>query len=198
MKKLTLIIFSTFFIFQSSYSQQRVRVQAIQVDSSFDNISLVKLEEAIKILDSIYNSEAFAQAVLHTDFNVGNFGLTNYQILELIRSGTDNYKDKPKDYSIDIRVKIFDKYLGHDNFGITDMNTRITETHRCYILHNDLKCYISHLGHEYMHEIGFYDDKTWIFGTKTKSVPYKIGNIIDRLIDNIKPCLAKDEICEKQ
>jgi hypothetical protein len=48
-----------------------------------------------------------------------------------------------------------------------------------------------------MHEIGFLDDRTWAFGTKTKSVPYKIGNIIDTLIGNTTPCIAKDETCTK-
>jgi len=196
MQKITIILLYCLFI-QSSYGQQRVKVQAIQVDSSFDNASLLKLQDAVKVLDSIYNSEAFAQAVLHTEFNVGNFGLSNSQILELIRSGADNYKDRPKDYSNDIRVKLFNEYFGHGNFGITDMNTRVTRTHRCYILHNDVKCYISHLGHEYMHQIGFYDERTWFAGTKTKSVPYKIGNIIDALIDNPTHCLAKDETCTK-
>lgn len=178
-----------------NFAQQRVKVNAIQVDSSFDQASLAKLNEAVKILDSIFNSEEFAQAVCHTEFNVGNYNLKNYQILELIRSGADNYKDKPKDYSIDIRVKVFNEYFGHGNFGITDMNTRVTRTHRCYILHNDIKCYISHLAHEYMHQIGFYDKRYRGVGTKTKSVPYKIGNIVDTLIGNTNPCLAKDETC---
>lgn len=173
-------------------AQQKLRVNAIQVDSSFDQVSLAKLNEAVELLDSIFNSEKFAEAVRHTEFMFGNFSLTNYQILELIRSGADNYKDKPKDYSIDIRVKVFNEYFGHGNFGITDMDTRITRTHRCYILQNDVKCYASHLSHEYMHQIGFYDKKTWVLGTKTKSVPYKIGNIVDALIGNTNPCIAKD------
>jgi hypothetical protein len=197
MKKFSIILLSCSFILTIGYGQKRVQVNAIQVDGSFDSTSLNKLKEAVKILDSIYNSEVFANAVLKTDFNIGNFGLTNSQILELIRSGADNYKDKPKDYSIDLRVKVFNDYLGYDNFGITDMNTRITSTHRCYILHNDVKCYISHLAHEYMHEIGFYDERAWAFGTKTKSVPYKIGNIIDTLIKNQTACIAKNESCTK-
>lgn len=186
-----------FLVFKTSYGQQKVKVNAIQIDRSFDSASLLKLQEAVNVLDSIYNSELFAQAVLHTDFNVGNFELTNYQILELIRSGADNYKGKPKDYSIDLRVKLFDEYYGHGNFGMTDVNTGVTSTHRCFILHNDVKCYISHLGHEYMHEIGFLDEKTHVFGTKTKSVPYKIGNIIDTLIGNTALCIAKNELCTK-
>lgn len=177
------------------FCQQKVRVNAIQVDSSFDSYSFIKLNEAVKVLDSIYNSEAFAQAVLNTNFNVGNYGLKNTQILELIKSGADNYRGKPKDYSIDIRIGLFNEYLGYNNFGITDMNTRITRTHRCYILHNDIKCFVSHLAHEYMHQIGFYDEKKWILGTKTKSVPYKIGNIVDNLIGNLTDCLARNETC---
>lgn len=195
MKKL--LILTTLFLIISylSFAQQRVKVNAIQVDSSFDQVSLSKLNEAVKILDIIFNSEEFARDVSHTEFSVGNFGLENYQILELIKSGADNYIGKPKDYSIDIRVKVFNEYFGHGNFGITDMGTRVTRTHRCYILKNDVKCYISHLAHEYMHEIGFYDNKTWLLGTKTKSVPYKIGNIVDKLIENATPCIAKDETC---
>ena len=197
MNKFLSIVTPLLLLSSLSFGQQRIKVNPIKVDSSFDEASLTKLDEAVKILDSIYNSEPFAQAVLNTDFNVGNFGLTNNQILELIRSGADNYKDKPKDYSIDLRVKVFNEYFGHGNFGITDMATRVTRTHRCYILHNDVKCYVSHLAHEYIHEIGFYDNKTWLFGTKTKSVPYKIGNIVDALIGNRNPCVAKDETCSK-
>ena len=107
MNKLSIILVSCFLILNSSYGQQSVKVNVVQVDSSFDAASLLKLQEAVKVLDSIYNSEAFAKAVLLTDFNVGNFGLTNYQILELIKLGVDNYKDKPKDFSIDLRVKLF-------------------------------------------------------------------------------------------
>lgn len=195
MKIIVSLLFLLLTFSNLSFSQQRVKVNAIQVDISFDLASLARLNVAVKVLDSIFNSEEFAREVLHTEFNVGNFGLKNYQILELIKSGVDNYKDKPKDYSIDIRVKVFNEYFGYGNFGITDMDTRITRTHRCYILHNDVKCYISHLAHEYMHQIGFYDDKEWLFGTKTKSVPYKIGNIVNKLIGNVTPCLAKDETC---
>jgi hypothetical protein len=195
--KVILMLFLNLLFIQPSYAQERVKVRAVQVDSSFDNASLARLQEAVKVLDSIYNSEEFAQAVLRTSFKAGNHDLDSKQILELIRSGADNYKNKPKDYSIDIRVKLFDEYFGHGNFGITDMGTGITRTHRCYILHNDIKCYISHLAHEYMHQIGFYDERTWFGGTKTKSVPYKIGNIIDKLTGNTAPCLAKDETCTK-
>lgn len=194
MKKIILTALTLLLLFENpTFCQQQVKVNAIQVDASFDPVSLSKLNEAVTLLESIFNSEEFARAVCHTEFNLGIFGLANYQILELIKSGNDNYKNKPKDYSIEIKVKVFNEYFGHGNFGFTDPASRITRTHRCYILHNDVKCYVSHLAHEYMHQIGFYDKKTWFLGTKTKSVPYKIGKIVDALLGNVTPCLAKDE-----
>ena len=181
-----------------AYSQNHVVVNSIKVDESFDDISASRLQQAVKELENIFNSEEFARAVLHEKFNVGNKNLTSTQIYELIVSGMNNYKDAPKDYSIDLKVRVFDDYIGHENFGTTDMKTRITSTHRCFILKNDIKCYISHLAHEYMHQIGFLDDRTWWFGTKTKSVPYKIGDIVAKLIDAPKNCHFVNTTCPKQ
>jgi len=197
MKKYYLILSLFFFSTIIVTAQQKVRVNPIVMDDNFDNISLNKLNEAAKILDSVFNSEEFAKQVLATNFKVGNFGLTSADILEVIKSGMDSFANKPKDYSIDIRVTVYDKYKGGDEFGRTNMNTHVTETHRCYILNNDVKCYVSHLAHEYLHEIGFYDERTWVFGKKNKSVPYKIGDIVDTIIKNKKPCYAQHSTCTK-
>lgn len=167
------------------------------MDDSFDATSKRKLDEASIILENVINSNDFAEHVLATNFKVGNFGLSNTSILELIKSGMDSIALKPKDYSIDIRVLLYDDYKGGLEFGRTDMKTHITETHRCFIVNNDVKCYVSHLAHEYLHQIGFYDERTWIFGKKTKSVPYKIGNIVNRIIDNGNICSAKPSTCKK-
>lgn len=197
MKKYLILLVFCGLYFNSCFSQQRVRINAIQVDNSFDSLSLLKLQKAVKMLDSIFNSEEFARKVLHTDFKVGNCGLENYEILELIKSGQDSIKGKPKDYSIDLRIQVFDSYLGNGNFGVTDMDSKITTTHRCYILQNDVKCYASHLAHEYMHQIGFYDKRRWGVGTKTFSVPYEIGDIVDEMLGNTNPCQAIDKTCPK-
>lgn len=196
MKRIVLLIIYVAFI-QHNWAQKRTTVRAIEVDSSFDHVSRTKLQQSVKILDSIFNSKAFEEQVLKANLKIGNHNLSNNQILELIRSGADNYRNKPADYSIDIRVKVFDDYYGHNNFGVTNMETRITGTHRCYILESDIKCYVSHLAHEYMHQIGFTDDRSWALGTKTKSVPYKIGNIVNELIGNKSKCLAIDKSCPK-
>ncbi|MEN5195777.1 hypothetical protein [Sphingobacterium faecium] len=177
-------------------AQQHVTVNVIKVDSTFDKESASRLEFATTELERVFNSDAFHQAVLREKFTVGNYNLTSAEIYELIVSGMDNYKDKPKDYSIDLRVSVFPNYQGHGNYGITDMNTRITRTHRCFILNNDVKCYIGHLAHEYMHQIGFYDERTWVLlGKKTSSVPYRIGNIVNKLIGNDDACPAINKTC---
>lgn len=192
--KLVLIILA---LFCSLISFSQVRVQEVKVDESFDAESSAILDTSIRELEQVFNSEEFKQMVLNETFDVGNFNLSSEDIYELIISGKDNYIDKPEDNSIDIRVRVFDKYAGSGNFGFTDMKTRITRTHRCYILKNSQKCYTSHLAHEYMHQIGFYDKRTWFFGKKTSSVPYKIGRIVDELIENDAKCFAKKETCSK-
>jgi hypothetical protein len=195
MKNKLLLTSLTLFCSLISFSQ--VRVQAVKVDDSFDEESSAILDTSMRELEQVFNSEKFKQMVLNETFDVGNFNLSSEDIYELIISGKDNYIDKPEDNSIDIRVRVFDKYAGSGNFGFTDMKTRITRTHRCYILKNSRKCYTSHLAHEYMHQIGFYDKRTWLFGKKTSSVPYKIGRIVDELIENDAKCFAKKETCSK-
>ncbi|WP_411973681.1 hypothetical protein ACLCDV_10960 [Sphingobacterium sp. Lzh-3] len=175
--------------------QQTTVVRIIEVDNSFDKESRLKLHAAAKEFEAILNSEAFAREVLHEKFNVGNNGLSSAEIYELIISGINDYKSNSKDYSIDLHLSVFDKYVGSRNFGKTDMNTRITSTHRCFILNNNVKCYTSHLAHEYMHQIGFYDKRKWLVGTKTQSVPYKIGNIINKLTGNLENCSAVKKNC---
>lgn len=197
MKKYYLSFALFFFCINIASAQQKVKINPIIIDNNFDDASLNKLNEAAKILDSVFNSNEFIKQVLATSFKVGNFGLSNGDILEIIKSGMDSLANKPKDYSIDIRVTVYDKYKGGDEFGRTNMNTHVTETHRCYILNNDVRCYASHLAHEYLHQIGFYDEKTWIFGKKNKSVPYKIGDIVDRIIGNTNPCYAQHSTCTK-
>lgn len=175
--------------------QQTTAVRTIEVDNSFDKESRLKLRAATKQLEEILNSEAFAREVLHEKFNVGNNGLSSAEIYELIISGINDYKSNSKDYSIDLLLSVFDKYVGSGNFGKTNMKTRITSTHRCFILNNNVKCYTSHLAHEYMHQVGFYDKRKWIVGTKTQSVPYKIGNIVNKLTGNSEICKAINKDC---
>jgi len=186
-------------VFLTSNAQQ-VKVSTILVDSSFDNASLLKLEEATRLLENVFNSEAFAQSVLSEKFSVGHYNLSSEEILEIIRSGMDNYKNAEKDYSIDLRLTIYDSYKGGKEYGNTAMISRITSTHRCYILYNDVTCYASHLAHEYMHEVGFFDVKSWVGLRRTKinSVPYKIGRIVSGLINQANSCPYRSSTCKKE
>lgn len=174
---------------------QNVKINPIIIESNFDSISMLKLNESSKMLEKVINSEEFKNEVLNEKFRIGNHKLSSQDIYDLIMSGKDNYKNKPADYSIDLRVKLFDEYAGSGNFGFTNMNTRVTRTHRCYIQQNDTKCYTSHLAHEYMHQIGFVDKRN-LFFKKTNSVPYKIGRIIDKLINNKSHCVAIKSTCK--
>jgi hypothetical protein len=186
-----------FFFTLSSSHAQRVHINPILVDSSFDAASLQKLQEACALLDSVLNSPAFADTVRKTRFRRFNRGLTSEQILDVILSGMNDYSRAPKDYSIDLRVSIYDRYKGGSEYGNTNMNKpRVTTTHRCYVLNNDVRCYASHLAHEYMHQIGFVDSER-LWQKKDGSVPYLINGIVDALLNTPGVCPAQTGVCTK-
>lgn len=176
-----------------------VDVIAIKLDNSFDPTSANKLDEAIALLAQTLNSEEFAREVLHARFRIAAHKKNSVDIYKLIVTGMNNYEGASEDLEVALKVKLFDEFVGHGNFGITDMDTRETRTHRCYVLKNDVTCYASHLAHEYMHQVGFIDKKRFIlFGTKTRSVPYVIGDIVHKLLGNTSECEAIDENCTIQ
>ncbi len=175
-----------------------VDVVAVKLDDSFDTESSLKLDSSISMLRRVFNSEEFAIDVAHTKFLIANNKKTNAEIYLMIVTGMNNYLNASIDGQVALKVKLFNEFAGSGNFGITDMVTRETRTHRCYVLDNDVKCYASHLAHEYMHQIGFIDKKRFIFfGTKTRSVPYIIGNIVDKLLKNNSKCISIDKSCTK-
>lgn len=188
-----------FLSFTSAVNGQDRIVIRTHLDSTFDQASTQKLHEALEILEVALNSEAFKKRVLEENFNVGNNHLTSEEIYQLLVGGEDNYIDAEKDGELNFRLSLFDepfKKKNNDNFGVTNMATRITRTHRCFVLNNDVRCYASHLMHEYMHQIGFIDKRRFLgLGTKTSSVPYKIGRIVDELIGNPTSCLAQQGTC---
>lgn len=174
-----------------------VSVTATQLDNSFDSASQAKLNEAISMLSDIFNSEKFAQKILHAQLRFANRSQSRVDIFTMVVTGMNDINSS-KDGAVTIKVKLFDEYAGHGNFGITDMETRETRTHRCYVLNNDVKCYASHLAHEYMHQIGFLDKKRFVlFGTKDRSVPYVVGDIVDELLDNKSKCVAIEQTCNR-
>ena len=195
-----LVCLSIMFITTGVFAQSPLKVNPIMIDSSFDALSLEKLKMATQMLDSVLNSQAFKDGVTQLDLRIGNLGLTNNEILKLILSGANWYKDSTPDFAMDLHLMVFDKYRGAGNFGVTDMNTHVTATHRCFIWQSDVRCYAAHLAHEYMHEIGFLDEKTgvWPFRRKTSAVPYQIGNLINRLLGNQTPCVAIHSTCKKE
>ena len=182
----------------SSFGQESIHIH-MQPDSTFDLASQQKLQEAAKILELALNSNEFKQMVLDENFNVGNNNLSSEEIYALLVGGQDNYINAEKDGELNFRLSVFDapfKKKNNDNFGVTNMTTRVTRTHRCFILNNDIKCYASHIMHEYMHQIGFIDKRSFLgLGKKTNSVPYKIGRIVDKLIGNPTSCIAQQGTC---
>ena len=196
-KRFSILLLLVYLSVLLSAQSFHLKITVVQNDN-FDAVSLKKLDSAITILDSVFNSNEFRKELSKINFNVGNRGLTNDEIATMILTGQDDVGE-PQDSSIDLRLRVYDNYKGGNEFGNTGMKTRVTSTHRCYILNNNVECYVSHLAHEYMHQIGFYDVKSWkgFKRTKTGSVPYKVGNLVSRLIKNSSHCVAQHSNCSK-
>lgn len=202
LNKIYLILISIiqFVPLDSDAQSKPIEIMIVQMDN-FDSKSKKKLDSAVVILETVINSSEFRNQLSKINFKTGNRGLTNKEIIQMILTGQNDIGEY-QDYVMDLRLRLYDDFVGGDEFGHTGMSSRITSTHRCYILNNDVKCYVSHLAHEYMHQIGFRDEKTrtglfkW---TKTKSVPYKIGRLVEKFIDNKNKCIAQhDKSCTNE
>lgn len=201
MKPLLILIGLLFSLNTIAFAQDQiyVTVKPHYMDDSFDDASKLKLKEAVQKLEQVFNSEKFAQLVAAEKFKVGHFNMSAADIYDLIKSGKNNYQGSVADSVIDLKLKLYDKFKGGSEFGRTMMSSRITETHRCYVLENSVDCYVVHLAHEYMHQIGFSDIRSLrALFKKTSSVPYKIGDIVRDCLGTTDHCEAKKSTCKKE
>ncbi|PSK91247.1 hypothetical protein [Taibaiella chishuiensis] len=154
----------------------RVRVD---YKDGFDKTTDSMLTVAVRLIDSVVNSDLFAQKVKQASFK-RNQNKTNEAILAMIRNGT---APGNPDHVIHLKVAVYNKYAGGGEVGVTvydtKMKTYITRTFRGYIMANGAACYAAHLMHEYCHVMGFTHPKLKFLGhAKAKSVPYVIGDIV--------------------
>lgn len=152
--------------------------QIIKVEETknYDVQSLAKLKIAVQLLDSILATDAFKQNVLNASF-IGTNGRSNQEIYDHLMSGNSKY-DNSGDRTINLYLAAYNKYAGGGELGKTV--GKVTSTHRCFILRNDVRCLARHLIHEYMHVQGYHHYKSQ--KPKSKTVPYVIGDMVRTML----------------
>lgn len=165
--------------------------QIIKVEETknYDKLSLEKLSEAVRLLDSVLVTEDFRVRVLNAKF-VGTKGKSNQEIYDYLMSGNSKY-DSSNDKIINLYLAEYANYAGGNELGVTV--GRKTSTHRCFVLRNDVRCLVGHLIHEYLHVMGFSHRKISSERPKLKTVPYVIGNIVKTMLSSPKcPAIKKN------
>lgn len=158
-------------------SAQRTIVQ-VDYKKGFNNETDSILKVAVRLLDSVINSDKFAEKVHAATFK-RNKDSSNDAILQLIRSGKE---DDKADYIVNLKLEVYYDYAGGSEVGNTTADN-ITHTYQEYITKNGAACYAAHIAHEYCHVLGFTHPKFHFLGNvKASSVPYVIGDIVAEIL----------------
>jgi hypothetical protein len=142
----------------------------------------------------VINSKVFKTAVLKTKFE-DDQGLTPKQIYEKIIGAKESYAND-RDGVIDLRMRLItledgteinkkcnrikDPVVGRDGGKTGVMNTCPNWVER-RVAKKDTAAMARHIAHEYMHRFGFKHP-----GVNLKSVPYKIGGIVQDLAKKLR------------
>lgn len=166
--------------------------QIIKVEETvdYDKTSLIKLSEAVYLLDSLLRTDEFYTRFMKSSF-VGTKNMTNQEIYAYLMSGNSKY-DTTSDKTINLYLSEYDNYAGGNELGVT--RGKKTSTHRCFILKNDVGCLAGHLLHEYLHVMGFSHRNIRSERPKKRTVPYIVGGIIKEMLSATK-CYAVKKNC---
>lgn len=154
--------------------------------SGFSEAEKERANMAIDLLRKLINTEEFAIKVREIPSftrntipqKTGGEKYYHEEILNLIRSGED--LNSEADGVINLKLKLYDGE--RSEVGHTSMSTLEISTFRGYFADNDIAYYASHLMHEYMHVIGFTHGKFDMFKKRHKTVPYRIGKTVFKML----------------
>ena len=172
----------TILTLNNCYAQDHISVRVIE-QTNFDAQLQSVLDEAVLIIDSVVNNDAFKTKVLSSHF-LGTNGKSNQEIWNLFSRGVEIHSPEPNN-AMDLKLSIYPGQNG-DNIGTTMGGEKIVSS-RAYILRNGSKCYASHIIHEYFHTLGFVH-RHRVFTKKQRrekclSVPYVVGDVARIIMD---------------
>jgi hypothetical protein len=172
-----------FFILISLNCQSQTKIEIDFISGFNENEKKIVLDNISK-LEKLINSKEFEEKIVNSKtfyrnkipFISKKNKYTNTQILSILKSGKE--LNTIKDNIINLKLHLYDSKK--NEIGHTDSNLQI-HTHRGYFKNNPIEYYLSHILHEYCHTLGF-KHSYWKLPFRSKTVPYKIGNITKELL----------------
>lgn len=173
-------------------SQKKLPLKVSITTRNFSQNDLVKLNKAIKILETVMNSDHLKNLILTFEHKgqvqfFQNNGLTNFEILSLIMTGKEEL-NPIEDYTMNFDLTMYKSFNPWSKTkGYTKPDTlRIWINSRYYRKKSWTAADVAgNLAHEWLHKIGFtheyYDSED-----RPSSVPYAIGYLVRDIAKNVK------------
>jgi hypothetical protein len=143
-----------------------------------------KVADAATLMKKVLNSREFRESVLSARY-AGKPGFASdtrspAQIYKAIREGKENFAPKA-DGEVDLNLRVASLGPGYGStVGYTTTRSDTVTTNRKFFAKMSPATLAGHLGHEWLHKIGFHHDKART-ARRPESVPYEIGQVIARL-----------------
>jgi hypothetical protein len=143
-----------------------------------------KLEQATGLLANVLNSREFRDAVLSSKF-AGKPGFADearspQEIYAAIRAAQENFTSAA-DGEVDLNVSLQNlSWFSRNVVGYTTPGSDTITTNRRFFSNYEPAEIAGHLGHEWLHKLGFEHDHA-ATADRPYSVPYAVGELIERL-----------------
>lgn len=143
-----------------------------------------KLDQATDLLARVLNSREFRDGVLSATFE-GRPGFASdtrspQEVYDVIRQAKESYTDAA-DGEVDLNLEL--RSLGWFSRNVVGYGTEggdTITTNRRFFSSFDAAEMAGHLGHEWLHKVGFGHDFNPT-ARRPESVPYELGDLIERL-----------------
>lgn len=164
--------------------EANLEINAVLRDFSFEKEE--KMQKALRRLKLVINSEEFKQKVLDHEYKgqkmfVDNQGLTNLQVYESLLRASESLLPE-EDNEIDVDITLY--YSNNSTVGYTYPNVIGIWVNDKFFSTYTLGKVAANVVHEWTHKLGYTHD----FNRTTQrnySVPYGIGSIVEKLVDEL-------------
>jgi hypothetical protein len=163
-----------------TFSDTALTVQPMQI-TGFQGDSLKKMNDALKLLEVVVNSDEFRDRVINFKNSIGvrafasNKGMTNEEIFDSFMEGRETLQPNTPgemNFFLNLYHKRWSKVIGY-----TSPETNIININWKFFRNFALSDVAGNLAHEWAHKIGF-DHRS---ASERDSVPYAIGYIVEDL-----------------
>lgn len=143
-----------------------------------------KLDQATTLLANVLNSQQFKDAVLAARFD-GKPGFASddrspAEVYATIRAAKESFTDQA-DGVVNMNLELRDlSWFQRHVVGYTTPGSDTLTTNRRFYSGMDAAEIAGHLGHEWLHSVGFEHDFN-ATARRPSSVPYEVGELIERL-----------------